>query len=50
MTTCSECDKEFSTPKISFQSGLKPEGEEFEYAICSCPNCDKCFGVLALPL
>jgi len=41
--------KEFSAPKIAFQTGQKPAGGTFEYAICSCPNCDKCFGVIALP-
>jgi len=50
MTICPECEKEFSAPKIAFQTGQKPAGGTFEYAICSCPNCDKCFGVVALPL
>ena len=50
MTICPECEKEFSAPKIAFQTGQKPSGGTFEYAICSCPNCDKCFGVIALPL
>jgi len=50
MTICPECEKEFTAPKISFQTGNKPGGEKFEYAVCSCPDCDKCFGVLALPL
>ena len=50
MTICPECEKEFSAPKIAFQTGQKPAGGTFEYAICSCPNCDKCFGVIALPL
>jgi hypothetical protein len=50
MTICPACEKEFSAPKISFETGQKPGGPEFEYAICSCPNCDKCLGVIALPL
>jgi hypothetical protein len=50
MTICPECEKEFSAPKIAFQTGQKPAGGTFEYAICSCPNCDKCFGVIAFPL
>jgi hypothetical protein len=50
MTICPECEKEFTAPKISFQTVNKPGGEKFEYAVCSCPDCDKCFGVLALPL
>ena len=50
MTICPECEKQFSAPKIAFQTGQKPAGGTFEYAICSCPNCDKCFGVIALPL
>jgi hypothetical protein len=50
MTICPECEKEFAAPKISFQTGHKPGGEKFEYAVCSCSDCDKWFGVLALPL
>lgn len=50
MTICPQCEKEFSSPKIAFQLGQKPAGGTFEYAICSCPNCYKCFGVIALPL
>ena len=27
MTICPECEKEFSAPKIAFQTGQKPPGE-----------------------
>jgi hypothetical protein len=33
MTICPACEKEFSPPRISFQTGQKPGGQEFEYAV-----------------
>lgn len=46
MVKCPECKKEFSNPKMEFRIGQEETGNQFQYAICSCPGCNVCLGIM----
>ena len=44
MVKCPECQKEFTIPKMDFHGGKEDTGNQFRYAVCSCPSCNICLG------
>jgi len=42
MVKCPECKKEISNPQMEFHIGQEENGNQFNYAICSCPGCNVC--------
>jgi|SRR5687768_6527312 len=42
MVKCPECKKEISNPQMEFHIGQEENGNQFNYAICSCPGCPQC--------
>lgn len=44
MVKCPECKKEFSYPEMDFRDGKEDTGNQFRFAICSCPACNVCLG------
>ena len=38
------CKEEFSTPEMNFRDGKEDTGNQFRYAICTCPKCKGCLG------
>lgn len=48
MVKCQECKKEISDPKMEFHIGQEDNGNKFHYAICSCPGCEVCLGIMTV--
>ena len=44
MAKCPECKIEFTTPQMEFLNGNENTGNQFRYAVCSCPDCKVCLG------
>ncbi len=38
MVKCPECKKEISNPEMEFHIGRENTGNQFHYAVCSCPG------------
>lgn len=48
MVICPECRKEISNPQMDFHIGQEDNGNQFDYAVCSCPGCKVCLGILSV--
>jgi uncharacterized protein with PIN domain len=48
MVKCPECKKEISNPEMEFHIGRENTGNQFHYAVCSCPECKVCLGIMAV--
>lgn len=43
-----KCKKEISNLKMEFHIGQEDNGNKFHYAICSCPGCEVCLGIMTV--
>ena len=46
MVKCPECKEEISDPQMEFRIGKEQTGNQFNYAICSCPGCKLGLGIM----
>jgi hypothetical protein len=42
---CPKCQEIFSK---EFQIGQEENGNQFKYAVCSCPGCKVCLGIMTI--
>ena len=43
-----KCKKEISNPQMDFHIGQEDNGNQFHYAVCSCPGCKVCLGIMSV--
>ena len=48
MVKCPECKEEISDPQMEFRIGKEQTGNQFNCAICSCPGCKVCLGIMTV--